>query len=197
MRESGMPDAHPGGGAPSPQGARAALEQQVFADLRAMTAASEHIGRAFSALHHLHPTDFRALLHVMVADTEGTPLTAGQLGAMLGISSAAMTYLAERMTASGHLRRETDPADRRRVLLRYNEPAMGVARAFFGPLGARTSAALADISDDELRTAHKVFAVLTGAMREHGEHLAATGGPSTAASAPPRPPRTPPPTPPR
>jgi DNA-binding MarR family transcriptional regulator len=165
-----MPEAHPRGGTPSP---RSELEAQIFADLRAMTAASEHIGRAFSALHHLHPTDFRALLHIMVADTEGTPLTAGELGTMLGLSSAAMTYLGERMTASGHIRRESDANDRRKSLLRYNEPAMEVAREFFGPLGQRTSAALTEISDEELRTAHKVFGVLTRAMREHGEQLGA------------------------
>lgn len=182
VRQSGMPDAHPapaqrpprdGDGAtgvPS-DAARPALEQLIFADLRALTAASEHIGRAFSARHNLHPTDFRALLHIMVADTEGTPLTAGQLGTLLGLSSAAMTYLAERMTASGHIRREADRNDRRKSLLRYNEPAMGIAREFFGPLGERTSTALAGVSDSELHTAHKVFTALTRAMREHGTDL--------------------------
>jgi DNA-binding MarR family transcriptional regulator len=158
-------------------GARSALEAQIFADLRAMTAASEHIGRAFSTLHSLHPTDFRALLHIMVADTEGTPLSAGRLGSMLGLSSAAMTYLAERLSASGHIRREGDPSDRRKSLLRYNEPGMAVAREFFGPLGERTSAALAGIDDDDLRAAHRVFAALTAAMREHAAELAAPPAP--------------------
>ena len=56
-------------------GGRAALEQQITACLRVMTAESEQIGRAFAAAHDVRPTDFRALLHVMVAETAGEPVT--------------------------------------------------------------------------------------------------------------------------
>ena len=58
------------------------LESAIAADLRAMSSVSEQIGQVFGALHSLRPNDFRALLHVMVADVEGAPLTAGELGTM-------------------------------------------------------------------------------------------------------------------
>ena len=56
---------------------RAALELQIAADVRAMTAESDEIGRHFAGRHHVAANDFRALLHVMVAETAGSPLTAG------------------------------------------------------------------------------------------------------------------------
>lgn len=151
---------------------RAELESAMAADMRALSAASEQIGRAFAARHDLSANDFQALLRIMVADVDGDPLTVGRLGASLGMSSAAMTYLVERMIASGHIRREPHPTDRRRVILRYDDHGMEVAREFFGPLGAVTRSALADVDDDDLATAHRVFAVLIDAIRGYGAELA-------------------------
>ncbi|MCP2194085.1 DNA-binding transcriptional regulator, MarR family [Williamsia deligens] len=152
---------------------RAELESAMASDMRALSAASEQIGRAFAARHDLSANDFQALLRIMVADVDGEPLTVGRLGASLGMSSAAMTYLVERMIASGHIRREPDPDDRRRVILRYDEHGMEVARGFFGPLVSLTRSALTDIADDDLATAHRVFSVLIDAIRAYGTELAA------------------------
>lgn len=151
--------------------ARARLEADISADVRAMTVASEQIGRTFGALHDLSPNDFQALMHVMVADTNGTPLTAGELGSLLGLSSAAVTYLVERMLTSGHIRREADPSDRRKVILRYDDHGLEVAREFFAPLGQRTARALRDVPDADLAAAHRVFAVLIDSMQSHYEDL--------------------------
>ena len=144
---------------------RADLEGLIAADVRAMSAESEQIGRSFAGLHDLSANDFRALIHVMVADDGGAPLTAGQLRQRMGMSGAAITYLVERMIASGHLRRESDPADRRKVILRYDEPGLAVARQFFTPLSRHTHSALALLPDEDLAAAHRVFIALVEAMR--------------------------------
>ncbi|MEV6560027.1 MarR family transcriptional regulator [Nocardia sp. NPDC051756] len=146
---------------------RAELETVIARDIRALTAASEQIGHVFARANALRPNDFRALMLVAVADIEGAPLTSGQLGELLGVSSAAVTYLVERMIASGHLRREADESDRRKVLLRYDAHGMAVARGFFTPLGERTRAAMARFDDRALDTAHQVMVALIGALREH------------------------------
>ena len=98
------------------------LEAQISADVRALTAESDQIGRTFAAQNNVGASDFRALLHIMVAESAGTPLTSGELRKLMGTSGAAVTYLVERMIDSGHLRRDADPADRRKVILRYNDP---------------------------------------------------------------------------
>lgn len=144
---------------------RAALEEQISADVRALTAESEQIGRTFAVQNDLGANDFRALLHIMVAESAGAPLTAGELRKLLGTSGAAITYLVERMISSGHLRRDTDPADRRKVILRYDDKGLAVGREFFSPLAQLSTEALAELPDADLAAAHRVFVALTGAMR--------------------------------
>jgi DNA-binding MarR family transcriptional regulator len=154
---------------------RTELEALIGADVRALAAESEQIGRVFAGLHDLAAGDFRALVLIMVADSAGTPLTSGELSRRMGVSGAAVTYLVERMIASGHIRRESDPADRRKVILRYDDHGMAVARAFFTPLGEHTSDALAELPDADLAAAHRVFTALTAAMRTFESGLSSSG----------------------
>jgi DNA-binding MarR family transcriptional regulator len=151
---------------------REALELRISADLRVLTAESEQIGRVFAAVNEVRPTDFRALLHVMVAETAGVPITSGELRQRMGLSGAAITYLVDRMVASGHIIRESDRSDRRKVILRYSESGMTTARAFFAPLGTHTRAAMADLPDADLSAASRVFTALIEAMRRYQRELA-------------------------
>lgn len=152
---------------------RAALEAQIAADVRALSAQSDQIGHGFAALHALTANDFRALLHVTVAENAGAPLTAGELRQRMGLSGAAITYLVERMIASGHLLRESDPVDRRKVKLRVADHGMDVARGFFAPLAEHTGDALAELSDADLAAAHRVFTALVEAMAAFRAQLSA------------------------
>ncbi|WP_156738416.1 MarR family winged helix-turn-helix transcriptional regulator [Mycobacterium sp. E2699] len=152
---------------------RARLEALIAADARALTAESDQLGRVFAAVHQLRPSDFRALLHIMVAETSGAPLTSGELRLKMGLSAAAITYLVERMINSGHIRRDSDAADRRKVVLRYSDPGMATARSFFTPLGAHTRAALDDLPENDLAAAHRVFGALIAAMGHFQDELRA------------------------
>jgi DNA-binding MarR family transcriptional regulator len=158
-------------------GGRAALEQQISACLRVMTAESEQIGRSFAVVHDVRPTDFRALLHVMVAETAGTPITSGALRQSMGLSGAAITYLVDRMMASGHITRESDPGDRRKVILRYSDSGLATARAFFAPLGTHTHEAMQDLTDEDLAAAARVFTALIEAMRRYQDDLTSSKPP--------------------
>jgi DNA-binding MarR family transcriptional regulator len=143
---------------------RPALEAMIADDVRALSAQSDQIGHDFAARHALTDNDFRALLHVMVAETAGEPLAAGELRTRMGMSGAAITYLVERMIASGHLLREPDPADRRKVKLRVADHGLDVARDFFTPLAGHLHGALAGVPDADLRAAHRVFGAVVAAM---------------------------------
>ncbi|SPM28126.1 MarR family winged helix-turn-helix transcriptional regulator [Mycobacterium terramassiliense] len=150
---------------------RVRLEALIAADTRALTAESDQLGRVFAAVHHLGPSDFRALLHILVAETAGAPLTSGELRQRMGLSAAAITYLVERMINSGHIRRDTHADDRRKVILRYSDDGLDTARSFFNPLGMHTRAALDDLSDADLDAAHRVFTALIAAMRHFQSEL--------------------------
>jgi DNA-binding MarR family transcriptional regulator len=150
---------------------REALERVIAADVRALTAESDQIGRDFARRHDVAGNDFRALLHIMVAETAGTPLTAGELRKLMGTSGAAITYLVERMIGSGHIRRESHPGDRRKVILRYEEHGLAVARDFFTPLARLNADALSGLPDEDLAAAHRTFTALIGAMQEFRDEL--------------------------
>ena len=143
---------------------REELLAQLAADLRAITVGSGQMGHHFARQHRLPRTDLQALLHMMVAETVGEPLHARQLGQRMDLSNAAVTYLVERVVKAGHVRRETDSSDRRKVLLRLENSAMNLGREFFGPLGAHMHAAMAELSDDDLRAAHDVAVAMNAAM---------------------------------
>lgn len=100
----------------------------------------------------------------MVAETAGTPLTSVELRRSMNVSSAAVTYLVERMTAADHIRREPDPADRRRAQLRYTAGGLELARAFFTRLGAHMRSEMTELPDEDLMAAHRVFAAMLAAM---------------------------------
>ena len=150
---------------------RTELERSLSADLRAITAQSDRIGRHFARLHEGSNGDFQALLHIMVAETAGKPLTLAQLRQHVDMSAAAITYLVDRMIDSGHIRREADPDDRRKWLLRYEDHGMNVARAFFTPLGAHLHSTLKDLDDRDLAAAQRVFAAMIAAMATFEDEL--------------------------
>lgn len=140
--------------------------------MRAITARSDRIGRHFARTNEVGSSDFHALLHIMVSETAGTPLTLAQLRQRMDVSPAAITYLVDRMIDAGHIRREPDPEDRRKWLLRYEESGMAMAHAFFRPLGIHLSKAMADLSDKDLLAAHRVFTAMITAMSTFEDELA-------------------------
>lgn len=158
--------------APEPPPSRAELERQLSADIRAITAQSDRVGRHYARMNEVSSGDFHALLHIMVGETAGKPLTLADLRQRMDVSPAAITYLVDRMIEAGHIRREPDPEDRRKWLLRYQDSGMALAHDFFRPLGAHLSKAMADLSDKDLQAAHRVFTSMITAMSTFEEELA-------------------------
>lgn len=159
---------------------RAELEKMMSADMRAITAQSDRLGRHFARQNGVSGTDFHALLHIMVAETAGTPLTAAQLRQRMDVSPAAITYLVDRMIEAGHVRREPDRQDRRKTLLRYEKPGMALARSFFTPLGAQLRAALSGLRDRDLAAAHRVFTAMIEATSTFESQLGAASSKPSA-----------------
>jgi len=143
---------------------RLRLEKLLDGDLRRLTFEADWLARSFAAENGLSATDFRALLFVTAAEATGTSVTAGDLRRRMGLSGAAITYLVERLTESGHLRREADPNDKRKVILRYASGGIAVARKFLAEMDAHSHRALEDIADSDLDAAHRTFAAMLHSM---------------------------------
>ena len=79
-------------------------------------------------------------------------LTAGELARRTGLTTASITGVLDRLEESGFVRRERDPHDRRRVIVRL-EAARGLrdVAPVFAPVIAAWRAVAAQYTDDELR----------------------------------------------
>ena len=135
--------------------------------LQSYSVEAQQVGHVFAQRHGLHPTDLQALIAVMHAEGNGTPLTPGRLGEAIGLSSGATTAVIDRLERAGHLRLTRESSDRRVVHLRYGEAGMALAVEFFGPLGRRSDEVLAGFSDAELETVRRFLDGMTAAITAH------------------------------
>lgn len=131
--------------------------------LRATTVQLNLQAARFAARNGLHPTDVRALIALLDAARAGTPATPGRLATELGLNSASVTALVDRLERLGHVRRERDPADRRRVLLVVSEQAVELGQAWFGPLIGAVLAATRSFSAADLAAVRRFLELVKGA----------------------------------
>jgi DNA-binding MarR family transcriptional regulator len=81
--------------------------------------------------------------------TDGDGLGPSELARRLQMSTGALTALADRLEASGHIVRERHPSDRRRVVLRSTSLARDDLTAEAGELAAEVLAFSESFSDAE------------------------------------------------
>ncbi|MER5738829.1 MULTISPECIES: helix-turn-helix domain-containing protein [unclassified Streptomyces] len=130
--------------------------------LRAVTVELDLFGGEFAARNGLHPTDVRALISLLDAARSGTRATPGWLGAQLGLNSAAVTALVDRLVRMGLVHRERDTRDRRRVLLTVGDEAVALGWSFFGPLIDEMVDAMRSLDEEDLAVVRRFLP----AMRE-------------------------------
>ncbi|NJP32407.1 MarR family winged helix-turn-helix transcriptional regulator [Micromonospora thermarum] len=152
---------------------REQLVADITNNLRRYAVDAQHVGHAFAGLHGLGATDLQALIAVMDAELHGDPITPGRLGEQLNLSSGSVTALIDRLERGGHIRRDRNATDRRKVLLHYADQGAAVAMEFFQPLGRRTDAVMADFTDDELETVHRFMTAMSATVREHRDAVRA------------------------
>lgn len=145
------------------------LAEDIEAAMRRLSVESQKLAHAFADRHDLHFTDFDALVNVMDAERNGTPLTPGELGVRLGLTSGATTAVIDRLERRGHVRRDRDPNDRRKIHIRYAEPGAAMAVQFFGGLRKSRNTVLDQFTDDDLSV---VVRFLTGMTEVLGAHRA-------------------------
>ena len=123
---------------PTPPRPAAAPELETVHLLRAVAVELGLHSARFADGHGMHPTDVRALIALMDARRAGEELSAGRLGAALGLNSAGTTALVDRLERAGHVRRVRSAEDRRRVVVEVEDGAVELGWAFFGPLIERS-----------------------------------------------------------
>ncbi|TCO58127.1 MarR family winged helix-turn-helix transcriptional regulator [Actinocrispum wychmicini] len=91
-------------------------------------------------------TDYKCLDIVMQGES---PLTAGQIAKMSGLSTGAVTGVIDRLEKRGFVRRVRDPHDRRKVLVEVTTKDISRYDHLFAHLAAGMAEVLARFSPDE------------------------------------------------
>jgi DNA-binding MarR family transcriptional regulator len=95
----------------------------------------------------LHQTDQEC---IDLLDWTG-PLTAGEIGMHLGLSSGAVTGLVDRLEAGGWVQRVRDPQDRRRVFVHLSAERGAELWALYQPLAETIDAYRDELGARDLR----------------------------------------------
>ena len=127
---------------------RAELLRRIGEEARQFSTATILLHAAIAERLGLNITDHKAADLLM----RRGPMTAGELADHTGLTSGAVTGIIDRLEKAGFARRENDPHDRRRVIVRIAmkpdlERKMG---QLFGPLADATAKLASSYSDRDL-----------------------------------------------
>ncbi|MET9731591.1 helix-turn-helix domain-containing protein [Streptomyces sp. NPDC006458] len=148
-------------------------ELEIVHLLRATTVELGLHSARFANRNGMHPTDVRALIALMDASRADEELTAGRLGAALGLNSAGTTALVDRLERAGLVRRVRGARDRRQVVVQVEERAVELGWSFFGPLIGRAAELLRECDERERAAIRRFLSGVRDAAAEQEQGPAA------------------------
>ena len=95
--------------------------------------------------------DMTLLRHLLQHRREGRLASPGQLARFLGVSTASMTAMIDRLERSGHVRRERHATDRRSIYVVATERTEREMRDMLGDMHDRMLDAVSDMTPEETR----------------------------------------------
>lgn len=90
-------------------------------------------------------------VHAVGTLLELGPTGARHLADLMGMTTGAVTRMVDRLERGGYVRRELDPADRRRVVLQVVPERVGDISRYYESMGSRWQERVEGYSDRELR----------------------------------------------
>jgi DNA-binding MarR family transcriptional regulator len=148
---------------PSDPGRPVAAEPETAA-LRRLQVAMGEAQLALGRRMRMIPSDLAAMAHLAAASEALGPT---DLSVRLGLSPGATTELVDRLERAGHLLRQRDLADRRRVRLVPSESARGEVVGRLGALIEALDTIAEDFTDDERDVVRRYLERATQAYRDY------------------------------
>jgi DNA-binding MarR family transcriptional regulator len=131
--------------------------------LREFLDVSAEFERSLGSELSVNPTDLEAMEHLLMSG----PLSPGELARRLRISTASMTTSIDRLVALGHVSREPDAADRRRLLVVPHPASRERAMARIVPMIMDVDAELDEFDVDERDAITRYLRRVVDLYREH------------------------------
>lgn len=155
---------------------------------RYRTAENEMRSRTRSSMN-MNETDLIALRYLLKAQRDGRVVLQRDLVRTLGITSASVTALVDRLSTSGHVRRESHPNDRRAVIVVPTVDSDNEVRETLGAMHQRMIALVDGLDENELAAVAKFLSGMVSAVQASQslddelrevvrEHNTGRGGPS-------------------
>ena len=110
---------------------------EVVHQLQAYRAAEEAMRRRTRDSMRMGENDLTALRYLLRSQREGRVVTPGMLAEHLGMKSASVTVMLDRLTKSGHVARQPHPTDRRSLAVIATPDSDDEVRATLGDLHHR------------------------------------------------------------
>lgn len=115
--------------------------------LQTMSGQSVLFSHALAGRLGMNPSDLECLGILMATG----PITAGRLAEETGLTTGAITGIVDRLERHGHVQRERDQHDRRRIFISPNHQSLQRIAPLFASMEAALEDLFARYSDEELR----------------------------------------------
>jgi DNA-binding MarR family transcriptional regulator len=124
---------------------RQQLEAALNAAMRDASSQGVLYSQAVAGRLRMNSTDLECLDHILRG-----PVTAGRLAELTGLTTGAITGVIDRLERINLARRESDPHDRRKTMVRALPAVLERVGPLFQPMERAAMAVLSKYSDDEL-----------------------------------------------
>ena len=142
----------------------------VLKALRDYRSAETAIRRSTRDSMGMGETDILALRYLLRAQASGKQVVPKDLSHFLNITSASTTSLIDRLVASGHVRREAHPSDRRSVVVIPTVESDSEVRETLGAMHRRMMSVSESLSAEEARTVIDFLQRMTQALETGEQH---------------------------
>jgi hypothetical protein len=155
---------------------RAQLAAAFGAAIRRTGSLMQLMGQAAADRIGINATDLNCL---NILSFSGQ-MTAGQLAKTTGLTTASITGVIDRLEEAGYVRRERDPSDRRRVVVRLVlERAVSDVATVFLPMVRAWQNMAERYSDEDLRLIVEFYGQMEDVLRQHIAVLRDADGPAS------------------
>ncbi|MFF1882050.1 MarR family winged helix-turn-helix transcriptional regulator [Pseudarthrobacter sp. NPDC058196] len=139
----------------------------VLKSLRDYRSAETEIRRTTRDSMGMGETDILALRYLLRVQAAGKKVVPKDLSQFLNITSASTTSLIDRLVASGHVRREAHPTDRRSVVVIATGESDKEVRETLGAMHRRMMSVAESLSAEEARVVVEFLQRMTEALASH------------------------------